>query len=50
MNDYVGMMKRMADMTIGHTNNVMRITEGMCNGGVALVTDKEGNPVKNMEN
>ena len=43
MNDYVGMMKRMADMTIGHTNNVMRITEGMCNGGVALVTDKEGN-------
>ena len=43
MNDYVCMMKRMADMTIGHTNNVMRITEGMCNGGVALVTDKEGN-------
>ncbi len=43
MNDYVGMLKRMADMTIGHTNNVMRITEGMCNGGVALVTDKEGN-------
>lgn len=43
MNDYVGMLKKMADMTIGHTNNVMRITEGMCNGGVALVTDKEGN-------
>ena len=43
MNDYVGMLKRMADMTIGHTNNVMRITEGMCNGGVALITDKEGN-------
>lgn len=43
MNDYVGMLKKMADMTIGHTNNVMRITEGMCNGGVAMVTDKEGN-------
>ena len=43
MNDYVGMLKKMAGMTIGHTNNVMRITEGMCNGGVALVTDKEGN-------
>ena len=43
MNDYVGMLKKMADMTIGHTNNVMRITEGMCNGGVAVVTDKEGN-------
>lgn len=43
MNDYVGMLKKMADMTIGHTNNVMRITDGMCNGGVAVVTDKEGN-------
>ena len=43
MNDYVGLLKKMSEMTIGHTENVIRVTEGLANGGVAITTDKEGN-------
>ena len=43
MNDYVGLLKKMGEMTISHTENVVRVTEGMANGGVAITTDKEGN-------
>lgn len=43
MNDYVGLLKKMSEMTIGHTENVTRVTEGLANGGVAITTDKEGN-------
>ena len=43
MNDYVGLLKKMGEMTIGHTENVIRVTEGLANGGVAITTDKEGN-------
>ena len=43
MNDYVGLLKKMSEMTIGHTENVTRVTEGLVNGGVAITTDKEGN-------
>ena len=43
MNDYVGLLKKMSEITIGHTENVTRVTEGLANGGVAITTDKEGN-------
>ena len=43
MNDYVGLLKKMGEMTISHTENVVRVTEGMANGGVAITTDKDGN-------
>ena len=43
MNDYVGLLKKMSEITIGHTENVTRVTEGLVNGGVAITTDKEGN-------
>ena len=43
MNDYVGLLKKMSEMTIGHTENVTRVTEGLANGGVAITTDKDGN-------
>ena len=43
MGKYVDMLKAMGDMTINHTENVMRVTEGLCNGGVAITTDKDGN-------
>lgn len=43
MGKYVDMLKAMGDMTISHTENVMRVTEGLCNGGVAITTDKDGN-------
>lgn len=43
MNDYVGLLKKMSEMTISHTENVTRVTEGLANGGVAIATDKEGN-------
>ena len=43
MNDYVGLLKKMSEMTLSHTENVTRVTEGLANGGVAITTDKEGN-------
>lgn len=43
MNDYVGLLKKMSEMTISHTENVTRVTEGLANGGVAIATDKNGN-------
>ena len=43
MNDYVGLLKKIADATCSHTENVIRVTEGLANGGVAIATDKNGN-------
>ena len=43
MGKYVDLIKAMGEMTLGHTENVMRVTEGLCNGGVAVTTDKDGN-------
>ena len=43
MNDYVGLLKKLADATCSHTENVIRVTEGLANGGVAIATDKNGN-------
>ena len=43
MIDAVKLVKQMGEMTLGHTENVMRVTEGLCNGGVAVTTDNEGN-------
>ena len=42
-NKYVDLIRAMGEMTLGHTENVMRVTEGLCNGGVAVTTDKDGN-------
>lgn len=43
LNDYTEILRKMGEMTISHTENVVRVTEGMANGGVAIATDKEGN-------
>ena len=43
MGKYVDLIKSMGEMTLSHTENVMRVTEGLCNGGVAVTTDKDGN-------
>lgn len=43
MDKYVDLIRKMGEMTLGHTENVMKVTEGLCNGGVAITTDKDGN-------
>lgn len=42
MGKYVEMIKRMGEMTLAHSENVMRVTEGLCNGGIAIITDANG--------
>ncbi len=43
LNDYTEILRKMGEMTISHTENVVRVTEGFANGGVAITTDKDGN-------
>jgi hypothetical protein len=43
LSDYTEILRRMGEMTISHTENVVRVTEGLANGGVAITTDKDGN-------
>ena len=43
LNDYTEILRKMGEMTISHTENVVRVTEGFANGGVAVTTDKDGN-------
>ncbi len=42
MGKYVDLIRAMGEMTLGHTENVMRVTEGLCNGGIAIITDANG--------
>lgn len=43
LKDYTEILRKMGEMTISHTENVTRVTEGLANGGVAITTDKDGN-------